>query len=171
MTTNTHPSIARYNSARRVLDNYPVNADGGKMTLEHVKAPELGAGGIVGGSSFIDDNPETVDILRGATDQKKGSYNYETCVEVPPKKNFWGTPKGNRKLMHIAGQVQHVAGGYNLANAALTTVDLVTGEEVSKSVGKDAVKGAQKLEKDIPYRIFNIDPIGQVREEENWLIS
>jgi len=152
-----------------VLDRYPANADGGKMNLEHVEAPELG--GHVGSASFIDDNPETVDILRLVTDSKKGSYTAETFLEVPPKRSFWGTPKGNQKLIHLSRQVQHVAGGYNLGQVALTTVDLVTGEEISKETGKKAVRDAQKLQDDIPYRIHTIDPKGMEREEENWLIS
>lgn len=137
--------------------------------MEHIKAPDLG--GHIGSSSFIDENPETVDILRLVTDSKKGSYTAETFLEVPPEKSFWGTPKGNQKLVHLSRQVQHVAGGYNLGQVALTTVDLVTGEEISKETGKKAVRGAQELEEEIPFRIHTIDPRGMEREEENWLIS
>jgi hypothetical protein len=167
---NTHPSIARYQSARKVLDRYPANdGDGGKITLEHVKAPELG--GHIGSSSFIDENPESVDILRLVTDSKKGSYKAETFLEMPPKRSFWGTPKGNQKLIHLSRQVQHVAGGYNLGQVALTTVDLVTGEEISKQTGKKAIREAQKLQDNVAFRIHTIEPKGMEREEENWLLS
>lgn len=139
------------------------------MTLEHTRAPELG--GHIGMSTFIDDNPETVDIVRLVTDSKKGSYTSETFLEMPRKRSWWGTPKGNQTLVHLSRQVQHVAGGYNLGQVALTTVDLVTGEEISRTTGKEAVRGAQKMDEEIPFRIHNIDPKGMEREEENWLLS
>jgi phage-related protein len=166
---NTHPSISRYQSARSQLERYPANRDGQKMNMEHIDAPELG--GHVGASSFIDNNPESVDIVRLVTDSKKGSYKAETFLEVPPKRNWWGTPKGNQQLVHLSRQVQHVAGGYNLGQVALTTVDLVTGEEMSTVTGKAAVRGAQQLQEEIPYRIHTIDPKGMERQEENWLVS
>ena len=168
--TTTHPSISRYHSARKAFDNYPADYDGTKMNLQHIPTPELG--GHVASSSRVDDNPETMDIVNLVTEMQKNGSKSETFLEIAPKKHwFWGTPKGNQKLVHLSRRVSHAAGGYSLTDVALRTVDLVTGEELSVSTGNKAVKDAQKLQKDVPFRLHYLDPIGLERKEENWLVS
>lgn len=162
-------SLQRYNKLRGHFDRLPADRDGVRMNLQFMEIPE--ENGSIPLGCRTDDNPDTHDILRFSSDGKKGSYRSETFLEIPAPRGWFGGKKGHETLVHLSRNVNHVAGGYTLAGVALRTVDLVTGELLSVETGDKAVKAAQKLDGDIPFRIHNIDPLGQERQEENWLLS
>ena len=171
----TNPTVTRYRNLRQNLNRLPADRDGQVMNLEHMDVPE--ENGIIGSGSFIDNDSSSVDIIHLSKNREKGTYQAETFVEITPKVGFWqgikdaitGAPKPNQRLMHLSRQVAHVSGGYNLTDVALQNIDLVTGVVKETFTGAKAVKAAQGLEDQIPYRIHTIEPKGLERKPENWL--
>ena len=168
--TTVDPSLARYRTIRNQFNKLPADRDGMRMNTQFMPVDELK--GNISLGSRTDSDPDTHDILSFTSEQRKGGSRAETFVEMPaPRGGWFGRKKGNETLVHLSRQVSHLPGGYGLSEVALRTVDLVTGDLVSEVKGDKAIKAAQKLEKDIPFRIHYNDPAGHERPEENWLIS
>lgn len=160
------PSLQRYRDVRRTFEKLPADRDGTRLSLEPMALP--GNSAQIGSGSRTDQDPNTVDILHLSSDQTKAGSRSETFIELPALRGFFGGKKGNERLVHLSRQVQYGAGGYSLTNVALRTVDLVTGERLSESLGDQAVREAQKLEDRIPFRLYHIDPTGLERQEAGW---
>ena len=163
------PSVKRYQNLRQKLEKYPANRDGTKMNLESIDVPE--ENGSITHGSCIDSDPQTSDILHLSRNSFKGDHTSETFLELPEKRSFWGGVKQNQRLVHLSRNVNRVAGGYGLSEIAIRTVDLLTGEVTSESKGEKALKEAQNLEKRIPFRLHNINPVKSLSEEDQWLLQ
>lgn len=160
-------TLNRYQSLRQTLNRLPADYYGQKMNLQHMDVPE--ENGVISRGSRIDEDPASVDIIHLSRDGYKGNYTAETFIETPPKRTWWGRKKADQQLVHLTRKVSHTGGGYGLADVVLSTMDLKTGEMVSQVKGDKAVRAAQKLEDEIPFRIHTIDPVGLERQEENLL--
>ena len=163
---NIDPSLSRYRTLRQNFERLPADRDGMIINLQPMEVPELG--GQITMSSRVDSDPSTHDILSFSSQGDKSGYRYENFVELPPTTSFWGTPKTNQQLIHLSRRVTHVPGGYGLSDLVLRTLDLKTGEFLSESTGKQALGQAQKLEDQIPYRLY-VHPVDSPAQEENWL--
>lgn len=163
------PSLQRYQTLRARFNELPADRDGLRMNTQHMEVAELN-GSIPLGSS-TDEDPDTPDIINLTSNGYKGNHRFESFVEMPaPRGGWWNTRQGNETLVHLTRQVTRVAGGYSLSELALRTVDLVTGELVSEVNGQAALKGAQKLDDQVPFRLHYLDPLEHERPgEENWL--
>lgn len=159
--------LNRYTAIRNRFNDLPANRNGMRMNLEHMKYPEENAS--IGMGSSTDSDPSTHDILRLTSDGYKGNYKAETFLEIPANPGFFGWGKEPRTLAHLSRQVSHQAGGYGLSEVVLTSINLETGELLAQHNGAKAVREAQDLDSQIPFRIHTIDPIGLKRGEENLL--
>jgi hypothetical protein len=145
------PSLSRYRTLHQNLERYPADRDGMRMNLQHRDVPELG--GTMPPSSRIDNDPSTHDIINFSSRGDKSGHTYENFVEMPATRTFWGRPKTNQQLVHLSRRVTHSSSGMGLSDIVLRTVDLLTGEPLSEVTGPKALKQAQDLEKQIPFRL------------------
>lgn len=163
------PSLTRYRALRQRFDRLPADNDGTRLSTQAVDVPE--EKGFIASGSRTDSDPDTHDILHFSSQQNKLGFQSEAFLEMPAPRGFFGGKKGPETLVHLSRQVNFVDGGYTLSNVALRTIDLVTGELLRETKDQEAVRAAQKLEDQIPFRLHHIDPSGQSRAEENWLVS
>lgn len=163
------PSLSRYRSLRQRFDRLPADNDGTRFSTQAMDVPEKN--GFIGSGSRTDADPDTHDILHFSSDQDKTGFQSESFVEMPAPRGFFGGKKGPETLVHLSRRVSFADGTYSLSNVALRTIDLVTGEVISESKGDAAVRGAQKLDDQIPFRLHYVDPQNADRNGSGWLVS
>ncbi len=163
------PSFVRYAALRQRFDKLPADNEGTRLSLEAVTVPEKD--GFIGSGSRTDADPNTHDILHFSSRQSKCGFRSEAFVEMPAPRGFFGGKRGPETLLHLSRQVNFAEGGYSLSNVALKTIDLLTGELLHEKTDREAVRAAQKLEDQIPFRLHYVDPLDQSRSGESLFSS